>query len=69
MPAQMITGFILMFGGASVHTALLVHLLLGGFFVLFIFGHMYLATTGHTPTALFKEMIHGYEEEPVDEKH
>jgi thiosulfate reductase cytochrome b subunit len=68
MPAQMITGFMLLKGSASVHTALLVHLLLGAFFVLFIFGHMYLATTGHNPTALFKEMIHGYEEEPADEK-
>jgi len=69
MPTQMITGFILMAGGASIHTALIIHLLLGAFFVLFIFGHMYLATTGHTPLALFKEMIHGYEEEPVEEKH
>jgi len=65
MPAQIITGFILMMGGASVHTALIVHVLVGAFFVLFIVGHMYLATTGHTPTALFKEMIHGYEEEVV----
>lgn len=65
LPAQMITGFILMKGGASVHTALLIHVLVGAFFVLFIVGHMYLATTGHTPLALFKEMIHGYEEDLV----
>ena len=67
LPAQMITGFILMNGGASVHTALLIHVLVGAFFVLFIVGHMYLATTGHTPLALFKEMIHGYEEDLVKE--
>jgi hypothetical protein len=30
---------------------------------------MYLATTGHTPLALFKEMIHGYEEDLVKEEN
>jgi thiosulfate reductase cytochrome b subunit len=69
MPAQIITGFLLMFGSASVHTALIIHLLVGGFFVLFIVGHMYLATTGHTPLALFKEMIHGYEEDLIKEEN
>ena len=66
MPAQIITGFLLMNGSMSVHSALIIHLIIGAFFVLFLFGHIYLATTGHTPLALFKEMIHGFEEKVVD---
>jgi len=67
LPIQMVTGFLIMFGIADMKTMLIVHLLLGAFFVLFIFGHAYLATTGATPLALFKEMIHGYEEEVEEE--
>ena len=67
LPAQMITGFLLMYGLLDVKIALIIHLLLGAFFVLFIFGHAYLATTGPTPLAFFKEMIHGYEEDVVKE--
>ena len=68
LPIQMITGFLIMFGMADMKTMLIVHLLAGAFFVLFIFGHAYLATTGHTPLAFFKEMIHGYEEDVVKEE-
>ena len=67
LPAQIITGFLIMFGIADMELMLIVHLLLGAFFVLFIFGHAYLATTGPTPLAFFKEMIHGYEEELEEE--
>ena len=59
MPAQMITGFILMGSGTSMKMALIIHGVLALFFVLFIVGHIYLATTGHTPLAYFKEMITG----------
>ena len=67
LPAQIITGFLIMFGIADMELMLIVHLLLGAFFVLFIFGHAYLATTGPTPLDFFKEMIHGYEEEIEEE--
>lgn len=44
---------------ANVHVALFI------FFTAFIFGHVYLASLGHTASAHFKAMLTGYEE--VDE--
>ncbi len=53
-------GSVALFGGvrvvATVHVALFI------FFTAFIFGHVYLATLGHTASAHFKAMLTGYEE-------
>ncbi|HET7729385.1 MAG TPA: cytochrome b/b6 domain-containing protein [Usitatibacter sp.] len=74
VPVQFYTGLLLwdvnrfagsieMLGGlrvvANVHVALFI------FFSAFIFGHVYLASLGHTAGAHFKAMLTGYEE--VDE--
>ena len=79
LPLQFYTGLLLwdvgrfsstveMFGGVRVVDT--VHVLLFIFFTGFIFGHIYLASLGHTPTAHFESMITGYEEvegEPAEE--
>lgn len=57
---EMFAGQVEMFGGVRVIDT--VHVLLFIFFTGFIFGHIYLASLGHTPTAHFKAMITGYEE-------
>jgi len=53
-------GSVALFGGvrvvATVHVALFI------FFTAFIFGHVYLASLGHTAGAHFKAMLTGYEE-------
>jgi thiosulfate reductase cytochrome b subunit len=53
-------GSIAMLGGvrvvATIHVALFI------FFTAFIFGHVYLASLGHTASAHFKAMLTGYEE-------
>ena len=71
VPVQFYTGLLLwdlarfagsveMFGGvrvvATVHVGLFI------FFTAFIFGHVYLASLGHTPSSHFKAMITGYED-------
>ncbi|HET9580238.1 MAG TPA: cytochrome b/b6 domain-containing protein [Usitatibacter sp.] len=71
VPIQFYTGVLLwdvdrfagsigLFGGvrvvATVHVALFI------FFSAFIFGHVYLASLGHTNSAHFKAMLTGYEE-------
>ena len=72
LPAQMITGLFLwrvkrfenaidLLGGIKIVST--IHVLLFFFFVAFIIVHCYLATLGHTPTAHFKAMFTGYEEE------
>ena len=71
LPLQFYTGLLLwdvgrfsttveMLGGVRVVDT--VHVLLFIFFTGFIFGHIYLASLGHTPTAHFESMITGYEE-------
>lgn len=35
--------------------------------IAFFIAHVYLTTTGHTPTANLKAMVTGYEEQPVDD--
>jgi thiosulfate reductase cytochrome b subunit len=71
VPLQFFTGILLwdlrhfsgaveFFGGVRVVDT--VHVLLFIFFVAYIFGHAYLASLGHTPTAHFKAMFTGYEE-------
>jgi len=57
---EMFAGQVAFFGGVRVIDT--VHVLLFIFFTGFIFGHIYLASLGHTPTAHFKAMITGYEE-------
>ncbi len=53
-------GSVAFFGGVRVVAT--VHVLLFIFFTAFIFGHIYLASLGHTASAHFKAMITGYEE-------
>jgi Ni/Fe-hydrogenase b-type cytochrome subunit len=71
VPLQFFTGILLwdlrhfsgaveLFGGVRVVDT--VHVLLFIFFVAYVFGHAYLASLGHTPTAHFKAMFTGYEE-------
>ncbi|MBI4205520.1 MAG: cytochrome b/b6 domain-containing protein [Betaproteobacteria bacterium] len=71
VPLQFFTGILLwdlkhfsgaveFFGGVRVVDT--VHVLLFIFFVAYIFGHAYLGSLGHTPTAHFKAMFTGYEE-------
>ena len=72
LPVQMVTGlflwqlnffdkYIVMCGGIKVVDT--VHVLLFFFFGVFLVVHSYLASLGHTPTAHFKAMFTGYEEE------
>jgi thiosulfate reductase cytochrome b subunit len=72
VPIQFVTGLFLWdvqrFAGAvavvgGVRTVDTVHVLLFIFFSAFLPVHAYLATLGHTPTAHFKAMFTGYEEE------
>ena len=71
VPAQFYTGLLLWdpvaFGGSvglfgGVRVVATVHVMLFIFFSAFIFGHVYLASLGHTPGAHFKAMLTGYEE-------
>lgn len=72
LPGQMITGLFLwrvknfenyidLLGGIKIIDT--IHVLLFFFFAAFMIVHIYLATLGHTPTAHFKAMFTGYEEE------
>jgi thiosulfate reductase cytochrome b subunit len=48
--------------GIQLGTIALVHTI-GAFMMLaFLIGHIYLGTTGHTPTAHFKAMVSGWDE-------
>ncbi|MBT5521756.1 MAG: cytochrome B [Rhodospirillales bacterium] len=44
-----------------------VHLVAAFMMVMFLIAHIYLASTGHTPTAHIKAMITGYDEEPEND--
>ena len=75
VPIQFYTGILLWnldrFAGTveflgGVRVVATVHVVLFIFFTAFIFGHVYLASLGHTPLGHFKAMITGYEE--VDEQ-
>ncbi|NIP17806.1 MAG: hypothetical protein GWM87_06380 [Xanthomonadales bacterium] len=44
-----------------------IHMLIFIFFVSFMLIHIYLSSLGHTPSAHFKAMFTGYEEEHEDE--
>lgn len=57
---QGFAGSIELLGGVRVVAT--VHVLLFIFFTAFIFGHVYLASLGHTASAHFKAMITGYED-------
>jgi Ni/Fe-hydrogenase b-type cytochrome subunit len=43
-----------------------VHIICAWFFAAFLIGHIYMATTGRTPTSLTKAMVVGYEEVEED---
>lgn len=71
VPVQFYTGLLLwdlerfagsveFFGGVRVVAT--IHVMLFIFFTAFIFGHVYLASLGHTASAHFKAMITGYED-------
>ncbi len=76
MPIIIITGWFLMFpelapenvlGMGGVWPMAVLHIIVGFFLSIFMFGHIYLATHGTTLTANFKSMIDGYHE--VHEEH
>jgi len=78
VPVQFVTGILLwniegferwvnMLGGVRVVDT--VHMLIFIFFVSFIFIHAYMGALGHTPSAHFKEMFTGYEDDSGDETH
>jgi thiosulfate reductase cytochrome b subunit len=58
---QMFSSIIALLGGLKVIA--IVHVVLFIFFTAFMFGHIYLATLGHTPMAHIKAMFTGYEDE------
>lgn len=71
VPIQFYTGVLLWdldrFAGSvdflgGVRVVATVHVLLFIFFFAFIFGHVYLSSLGHTPSAHFKAMWDGYED-------
>jgi thiosulfate reductase cytochrome b subunit len=71
VPIQFYTGLLLWdlegFAGSvqflgGVRVVATIHVLLFIFFTAFIFGHVYLASLGHTASAHFKAMITGYED-------
>ncbi|MBX3043856.1 MAG: cytochrome b/b6 domain-containing protein [Candidatus Kapabacteria bacterium] len=77
MPVVIISGWLLMFpelapanvmGMGGVWPMAILHIVVGFFLSVFMFGHIYLATHGETISANFKSMIDGYhhlhEEEP-----
>lgn len=49
-------------GGLSLAGVAFVHLVAAFAMLLFVIAHIYLGSTGHTPTAHYKAMITGYEE-------
>ncbi|GAB1371699.1 thiosulfate reductase cytochrome B subunit [Candidatus Kapaibacterium sp.] len=76
LPVILISGWLLMFpelapenvlGMGGVWPMAILHIVVGFFLSLFMFGHIYLATHGETPTANFKSMIDGYHE--IHEHH
>jgi len=78
LPAQCLTGVLLwdplrlsgvisLVGGLKI--VAIAHVALFIFFTAFMFGHIYLATLGHTATAHIKAMFTGYEDEEEDEDH
>jgi len=69
MPMIIVSGYLLMFpetapneifGMGGVWPMALLHIVTGYFLSLFMFGHIYLGTTGHTAGELFKSMIDGW---------
>jgi thiosulfate reductase cytochrome b subunit len=76
VPVQFFTGLLLwnvtrftdwidLLGGIRVVST--VHVLIFIFFLTFIMVHAYLGALGHTPSAHYKAMLTGYEEEPDEE--
>jgi thiosulfate reductase cytochrome b subunit len=76
LPAQCATGVLLwdplrlndviaLVGGLKV--VAIAHVVLFIFFTAFMFGHIYLATLGHTPMAHIKAMFTGWEDEHVED--
>lgn len=55
-------------GGWSLRPVALVHTFAAYLLIAFMFAHIYLSTTGHTPTSNFKAMITGWEEVEEGEK-
>jgi thiosulfate reductase cytochrome b subunit len=78
LPYQIVTG-VLMWGAnrwpalfekaGGLRTLGPAHTLGAYFFLAFLIGHIYLATTGQTPWSLFRAMITGYESPEGAEQH
>jgi len=71
MPLLLLTGLIFLFpqfapdklfGVDGLLPVAVLHYLVGTAIILFMIAHMYLGTTGHTVTAMFKTMITGWHE-------
>lgn len=54
--------------GLSLGPVAIVHTLLGFLMIAFMFGHIYLTTTGHTPLSNLKAMVTGWEELEDDDE-
>jgi thiosulfate reductase cytochrome b subunit len=76
MPLICISGILLMFpevaptefmGMGGVWPMAFAHIIVGFFLSVFMFVHIYLATTGHTSGELFKSMITGYHHHDAEE--
>ena len=71
MPALLLTGLLFLFPAAAPEQLFgmdgllpvaIAHFVVGLIIVLFLLGHIYLATTGKTPTAMVRTMITGWHE-------
>lgn len=75
-PVQLITGFLYMFYHypekpiemAGLKYVAVIHTFAAYLLVAFLIVHLYLITTGHTPTSNLKAMITGYEDMPDEEE-
>ncbi len=77
-PVIIFSGWLLMFpevapdeifGMGGVWPMAMLHTVIGFFLTIFMFAHIYLATTGNTPTELFKSMFTGYHLVHDEEEH
>ena len=63
----MVTGYVT-FNGVHAYTLSIIHYIGAIFAAFFLFVHVYLGTTGHTPLSLFGTMIHGYHDYDHEEE-
>ncbi len=72
VPVLIVTGWFLLFPGMApdriaghggIWPMAVLHLVVAFFGTLFVIGHIYLATAGHTVTSNFESMVTGYHKE------